>query len=94
MSDMKPATNAATNKAAVPASDPKPFYLRPRFIVAAFAAVIFLVLILQNMESVLVEIFFWKISAPAALVYFFFVVSGFVAARLTMRKNQESPKGK
>ncbi|MGJ8635324.1 MAG: hypothetical protein ACSHX5_00565 [Phycisphaerales bacterium] len=90
MSDAKIESNASAKSSA----DPKPFYLRPRFIVAAIAAIIFLVLILQNMESVLVEIFFWKVSAPAALVYFFFVVAGFVAARLTVRKNQESPKAK
>ncbi|MBO6514159.1 MAG: hypothetical protein JJ974_09365 [Phycisphaerales bacterium] len=88
MSDAK----VEPKETARPAAEPKPFYLRPRFIVAALAALVFLVLILQNMESVLVEIFFWKVTAPAALVYFFFVVAGFVAARLTLKKDKSAVK--
>jgi len=72
----------------------KPWYFRPRFIAVGFITIVFLVLILQNMESVLVQVLFWKVSAPAALLYFFFAVSGFIAARITLGSEKRSkPKG-
>ena len=61
------------------------WYLRPKAIITAIAAVILLILIFQNWESVSVHILFWDQSVPASLMYLFFAVAGFVAARITLR---------
>jgi uncharacterized integral membrane protein len=63
----------------------KAWYLRPKAIITAVAAVIMLILIFQNWESVSVSIFFWKQPVPASLMYLFFAIAGFVAARITLR---------
>ncbi len=68
-------------------ADPKrtAWYLKPKAILTAIAAVILLILVFQNWESVSVRIFFWTQSVPASLMYVFFAVAGFVAARITLR---------
>ncbi len=70
----------------------KPFYLRPRFIMIAFVVVVLLVLVLQNMESATISIFFWEASIPAALVYIFCAILGFGAAKITTREKKDTPK--
>tara|TARA_R110002167_G_scaffold311984_1_gene517514 strand:- start:690876 stop:691139 length:264 start_codon:yes stop_codon:yes gene_type:complete len=61
----------------------KAWYLRPKSIIAAIAAVVFLILIFQNWDSVSVRILFWTQSVPASLMYVFFAIAGFIAARIT-----------
>jgi len=63
----------------------KAWYLKPKAVLAAIAAVILLILVFQNWESVSVRIFFWTQSVPASLMYVFFAVAGFAAARITLR---------
>ncbi len=70
-----------------------PFYARPKFILCALTAIVFLILILQNMESVMIQILFWKASAPAALVYVIFALAGFGAARITLRPRSKKNTG-
>ncbi len=72
----------------------KPWYTKPRNIAIVFVCVVFLVLILQNMESVMIEILFWKASAPAALVYVIFALAGFGAARITLRPRSRKSEAK
>jgi len=72
----------------------KPWYFQPRNIAIIFIAVVFLILILQNMESVLVQILFWKATAPAALIYIIFALVGFGAAKLTIRRKPKEPQSK
>ena len=67
----------------------KPFYLRPRFIMIAFVAIVSLILVLQNMESAQISIFFWEASIPAALVYIFRAILGFGAAKITASRDQK-----
>ncbi len=66
-------------------SKTKAWYLRPKTIITAIAAVIMLILIFQNWESVSVHIFFWIQPVPASLMYLFFAAAGFAAARITLR---------
>jgi len=72
----------------------KAWYLRPKAIITAIAAVIMLILIFQNWESVSVHIFFWIQPVPASLMYLFFAVAGFVAARITLRTKSEGSGSK
>jgi uncharacterized integral membrane protein len=69
----------------------KPFYLRPRFIMIAFVVIVLLILVLQNMESATISIFFWEASIPAALVYIFCAILGFGAAKITTREKKDAP---
>jgi len=67
-------------------SKTKAWYLKPKAIITAIAAVILLILIFQNWESVSVDLLFaTDIQVPAALVYIFFAAAGFAAARITLR---------
>lgn len=72
----------------------KPIYARPKFILCAATTIVFMILILQNMESVMIEILFWKASAPAALVYVIFALAGFGAARITLRPRSRKSEAK
>lgn len=63
----------------------KAWYLRPKSIIALIAAVVFLILVFQNWDSVSVRILFWTQTVPASLMYVFFAIAGFVAARITHR---------
>ncbi len=71
----------------------KAWYTKPRNIAIMFVSLVFLILILQNMESVMVQILFWKASAPAALIYVIFALAGFGAARITLRPRSKKSKG-
>lgn len=55
----------------------KPFYTRPKFIMAVIAGIIFLILIIQNSQPTAIDIFFWEATAPAALLYLIFSLVGF-----------------
>jgi uncharacterized integral membrane protein len=72
----------------------KPWFTKPRNIAIIFVCIVFLVLILQNMESVMVQILFWKASAPAALIYVIFALAGFGAARITLRPRSKKSETK
>lgn len=61
---------------------PKPFYTRPRFIMGVIAGIIFLILIIQNSQPTVINIFFWKATAPAALLYIIFAAVGFTVGWL------------
>jgi uncharacterized integral membrane protein len=65
--------------------EPKAWYLHPKTIAAGIAAVIMLILVFQNWDSVSVRIFFWTQTVPASLMYVFFAIAGFLAARITLR---------
>lgn len=67
----------STKKPLPPDSNDKPFYTRPKFIMGTIAGVIFLILIIQNSQPTVIDIFFWKATAPAALLYLVFSLIGF-----------------
>lgn len=74
------------NETKTPVSpNPKPFYLRPKFITWTIAAIIFLILILQNIERVTIDVFFMSLEAPAALLYLIFSILGFSVGWLIHR---------
>jgi uncharacterized integral membrane protein len=63
----------------------KPFYLKPKFIMGAIAGVIFLILIIQNSQTTVIDVFFWEANAPAAMLYLIFSLLGFVVGWLLCR---------
>ncbi len=63
----------------------KPFYLKPKFIMGAIAGVIFLILIIQNSQTTVIDVFFWEANAPAAMLYLIFSLLGFVVGWLLSR---------
>lgn len=66
-----------------------PWYTKPRNIVIGLAALVFVILVLQNMEGATLTILFWEARIPAALVYIAFACAGYAAARIThKRKNR------
>jgi uncharacterized integral membrane protein len=75
-----------------PAPKSKPFYTKPRFILGAIAAVIFLILMFQNWDKSTIEIFFWEASLPRSVIYTAFAVLGFIvgglASRLKVARNK------
>ena len=75
-----------------PAPKTKPFYTKPRFILGAIAAIIFLILMFQNWNDTLINIFFWEATPPAAVLYTAFAVLGFMvggfATRLKVARNK------
>lgn len=70
----------------------KPFYLKPKFIMGAIAAVIFLILIIQNSQSTVIDVFFWEANAPAAMLYLIFSLLGFVVGWLLCRSQNARSK--
>ncbi len=70
----------------------KPFYLKPKFIMGAIAAVIFLILIIQNSQSTIIDVFFWEANAPAALLYLIFSLLGFTVGWLVCRSQNARAK--
>lgn len=78
----------------LPPKQKKPIYTRPRFIVSAIAAIIFLILILQNLESTTINVFFMPLVAPAALLYLIFSSVGFVVGWLVRRPKSTSKPSK
>ncbi len=76
----------------LPPKNKKPIYTRPKFIASIIASVIFLILIFQNWDSTTIDVFFWKTSAPAALLYLGFSLIGFVVGWLVKRPKQSSKK--
>jgi uncharacterized integral membrane protein len=74
----------------LPKPTKKPIYTRPKFILSMIAGVIFLILIFQNWDSSSIDIFFWKTSAPAALLYLIFSLIGFIVGWLLKRPKSSS----
>jgi uncharacterized integral membrane protein len=74
----------------LPKPTKKPLYTRPKFIASMIAGVIFLILIFQNWDSSSIDIFFWKTSAPAALLYLIFSLIGFIVGWLLKRPKSSS----
>ncbi len=70
----------------------KPFYFKPKFIMGAIAAVIFLILIIQNSQSTIIDVFFWEANAPAAMLYLIFSLLGFVVGWLLCRSQNARSK--
>ena len=66
----------------------RPWYTKPRNIVVMLAAVVLLILVLQNMGAATITILFWKAEIPAALVYIAFAAAGFAAARITHKRKK------
>jgi len=74
----------------LPPKTKKPIYTRPKFIASAIAGIIFLILIIQNSETIAIDVFFWKASAPAALLYVVFSLIGFIVGWLVKRPKQSA----
>ncbi len=70
----------------------KPFYLKPKFIMGAVAAIIFLILIIQNSQSTVIDVFFWEANAPAAMLYLIFSLLGFTVGWLVCRSQNARAK--
>lgn len=66
-----------TTRPTPPEPKGSPFYTRPKFIMGTIAGIIFLILIIQNSQATVIDIFFWKATAPAALLYLIFSLVGF-----------------
>lgn len=73
-----------------PAPKKKQLYTRPKFIAWLFVVVIFLFLILRNMETITMDVFFMPLRAPAALLYLIFSLIGFVVGWLVRRPKSPS----
>lgn len=73
-----------------PALKKKPLYTKPKFILSMIAAVIFLILIFQNWDSMPIDIFFWKAELPAALLFLIFSLVGFIIGWLVKHSKQSS----
>ena len=71
-----------------------PFYLKPKFIMGAIAAVIFLILMFQNWGDTAISIFFWETTLPAAVLYFVFSLIGFVVGYIVCRSQNARAKRK
>jgi uncharacterized integral membrane protein len=70
----------------------KPFYLKPRFIMGAVAGIIFLILIIQNSQTTVIDVFFWEANAPAAMLYLIFSLLGFTVGWLVCRSQNARAK--
>lgn len=70
----------------------KPFYTKPKFIMGAIAGIIFLILIIQNSQSTVIDVFFWEANAPAALLYLIFSLLGFTVGWLVCRSQNARAK--
>lgn len=78
--------NDSTTKTPTPPEPKgKPFYLKPKFIMGAIAAIIFLILIIQNSQTTIIDVFFWEANAPAAMLYLIFSLLGFGVGWLVCR---------
>lgn len=86
--------NDSTTKPIPPEPKGKPFYLKPKFIMGAIAAIIFLILIIQNSQSTIIDVFFWEANAPAALLYIIFSLVGFTVGWLLCRSQNARSKNK
>ena len=73
-----------------PTPKKKPLYTRPKFIAWFFIVVVFLVLILRNMETITMDVFFMPLRAPAALLYIAFSLIGFAVGWLVKRPKSSS----
>ncbi len=82
----------STTKSTPAETSKKPFYLKPRFIMAVIAAAIFLILIIQNSQSTIIDVFFWEANAPAAMLYLVFSLLGFTVGWLVCRSQNARAK--
>ncbi|PCI06953.1 hypothetical protein COB72_11095 [bacterium] len=74
----------------LPPKSQKPIYTRPKFIAWFFIVVVFLFLILRNMETITMDVFFMPLRAPAALLYLVFSLIGFIVGWLVKRPKKSS----
>jgi len=87
--------NDSTTKPTAPEPKGKPFYTRPKFIMSAIAAVIFLILIFQNWSTVNLNLFFvTDLQVPGAIVYIAFSLIGFTVGWLVARAQHARAKKK
>lgn len=63
----------------------RPFYTRPKFITVSILTVVFLILVLQNMRTVTINVFFMEVQASAVLLYLIFALIGFIVGWLLKR---------
>lgn len=84
--------NNETTTPTPPEPKGKPFYLKPKFIMGAIAGVIFLILIIQNSQSTIIDVFFWEANAPAAMLYLIFSLLGFTVGWLVCRSQNARAK--
>ncbi|MFG0313473.1 MAG: lipopolysaccharide assembly protein LapA domain-containing protein [Phycisphaerales bacterium] len=84
--------NNETTTPTPPEPKGKPFYLKPRFIMGAIAGIIFLILIIQNSQRTVIDVFFWEANAPAALLYLIFSLLGFTVGWLVCRSQNARAK--
>lgn len=64
-----------------------PFYIKPKFIMGAIAAVIFLILMFQNWNAIAISIFFWETTLPAAVLFIIFALIGFGVGFIVARSH-------
>ena len=63
---------------------------KPKFIIIAILAILFIIILLQNMQPVTLRLFFWEISAsqiiliPSTMLIGF--VIGFVVTRVPLKR--------
>lgn len=85
----------STTRPTPPEPKGKPFYTRPKFIMSAIAAIIFLVLIFQNWSTVDLNLFFvTDLQVPGAIVYICFSLIGFAVGWLVARTQHARAKKK
>lgn len=84
--------NNETTTPTPPEPKGKPFYLKPKFIMGAIAGIIFLILIIQNSQSTIIDVFFWEANAPAAMLYLIFSLLGFTVGWLVCRSQNARAK--
>ena len=84
--------NNETTTPTPPEPKGKPFYLKPKFIMGAIAGIIFLILIIQNSQSTIIDVFFWEANAPAAMLYLIFSLLGFTVGWLVCRSQNVRAK--
>lgn len=84
--------NNESTTSSPPEPKEKPFYLKPKFIMGVIAAVIFLILIIQNSQSTIIDVFFWEANAPAAMLYLIFSLLGFGVGWLLCRSQNARSK--
>ena len=87
-------TDSTNTTPTPPAPKTKPFYTKPRFILGAIAAIIFLILMFQNWNDTLINIFFWEATLPAAVLYTAFAIVGFMVGGLATRLKVARNKSK
>ena len=66
---------------------------KPKFIIIAILAILFIIILLQNMQVVILRLFFWEISASQIILIPIIMIIGF-GIGLLVAKMTGSRRGK